>query len=105
MGRVGTGMSVKTLAMLDERLAPLANSTMPLSSHLPRRSRFGGPLALSKVHWVRPVAEINYLGWTDEPRRATVASRQTVASVEKARLKQDGAQTVPAAVAASTEGK
>ena len=35
----------------------------------PRRSRFGGPLALSKVHWVRPelVAEITYLGWTDEP--------------------------------------
>jgi len=33
----------------------------------------GGPLALSKVHWVlhwvRPqlVAEITYLGWTDEP--------------------------------------
>jgi len=35
----------------------------------PRRSRFGGPLALSKAHWVRPelVAEITYLGWTDEP--------------------------------------
>jgi len=34
-----------------------------------QRSRFGGPLALSKVHWVRPelVAEITYLGWTDEP--------------------------------------
>ena len=68
-GRVGTGMSVKTLAMLHERLAPLATSTMPLSSPLPRRSRFGGQLALSKVHWVRPelVAEITYLGWTDEP--------------------------------------
>ena len=68
-GRVGTGMSVKTLAMLHERLAPLATSKMPLSSPPPRRSRFGGPLALSKVHWVRPelVAEITYLGWTDEP--------------------------------------
>jgi ATP-dependent DNA ligase len=34
-----------------------------------------GPLALSKVHRVRPelVAEITYLGWTDEPlRRHTV---------------------------------
>ena len=42
---------------------------MPLSSPPLRRSRFGGPLALSKVHWVRPelVAEITYLGWTDEP--------------------------------------
>jgi len=61
-------------------------------------------------------------------RRATVASRQTVAdkvgigirlggchsialphrnaqAAEKVPLKQDGAQTVPAAVAASTEGK
>jgi bifunctional non-homologous end joining protein LigD len=68
-GRVGTGMSVQTLAMLDQRLEPLATSKMPLSSPPPRRSRFGGPLALSKVHWVRPelVTEITYLGWTDEP--------------------------------------
>jgi bifunctional non-homologous end joining protein LigD len=68
-GRVGTGMSVKTLAVLHQRLEPLATSKMPLSSPPPRRSRFGGPLALSKVHWVRPelVAEITYLGWTDEP--------------------------------------
>jgi bifunctional non-homologous end joining protein LigD len=68
-GRVGTGMSIETLAMLHLRLAPLTTSAMPLSSPPPRRSRFGGPLALSKVHWVRPelVAEITYLGWTDEP--------------------------------------
>jgi bifunctional non-homologous end joining protein LigD len=68
-GRVGTGMSAKTLAMLHQRLEPLATSKMPLSAPPPRRSRFGGPLALSKVHWVRPelVAEITYLGWTDEP--------------------------------------
>jgi bifunctional non-homologous end joining protein LigD len=68
-GRVGTGMSIKTLAMLHKRLEPLATSRMPLSVPPPRRSRFGGPLALSRVHWVRPelVAEITYLGWTDEP--------------------------------------
>jgi bifunctional non-homologous end joining protein LigD len=68
-GRVGTGMSIKTLAMLHQRLEPLATAKMPLSFPPPRRSRFGGPLALSKVHWVRPelVAEITYLGWTDEP--------------------------------------
>jgi bifunctional non-homologous end joining protein LigD len=62
-------MSVQTLAMLHERLEPLAIPTMPLSSPPPRRSRFGGPLALSKVHWMRPqlVAEITYLGWTGEP--------------------------------------
>src|SRR6516165_12080003 len=41
---------------------------LPAVRQRPRRSRFGGPLALSKVHWVRPelVAEITYLGWTDE---------------------------------------
>ena len=62
-------MSVKTLAMLHERLVSLATPTMPLSSPPPRRSRFGVPLALSEVHCVRPelVAEISYLGWTDEP--------------------------------------
>ena len=40
-----------------------------LSAPPPGKSRFGGPLALSKVHWLRPelVAEITYLGWTDEP--------------------------------------
>src|SRR5208283_3869479 len=43
---------------------------MPLSFPPPRRSRSGGPLALLKVHWVRPelVVEIPlYLGCTDEP--------------------------------------
>lgn len=69
VGRVGTGMSVATLSMLYERLAPLAVSTMPLSVSPPRRSRFGGTLALSKIRWVRPelVAEVTFLGWTDEP--------------------------------------
>ena len=62
-------MSVETLAMLHKRLAPLAVPKTPLSAPPPRKSRFGGPLALSKVHWVRPelIAEITYLGWTDEP--------------------------------------
>jgi len=67
-GRVGTGMSVETLAMLHARLAPLAIPTMPLTAPPPRDRRFGRPLAISKVHWVRPelVAEITYLGWTEE---------------------------------------
>jgi bifunctional non-homologous end joining protein LigD len=64
-GRVGTGMAVKTLVMVHERLRPLATKTMPLAKGPPRKQRFGGPLALSKVHWVRPelVAEITYLSW------------------------------------------
>jgi hypothetical protein len=34
----------------------------------PRTSRFGSPLVLSQVHWVRPelVAEVKYLTWTDD---------------------------------------
>jgi bifunctional non-homologous end joining protein LigD len=64
-GRVGTGMSVETLGRLQERLKPLATPRMPLAAPPPRKTRFGGPLALSNVHWVRPelVAEITYLGW------------------------------------------
>jgi bifunctional non-homologous end joining protein LigD len=34
----------------------------------PRASRFGSPLVLSRVHWVRPelVAEVKYLTWTED---------------------------------------
>ncbi len=34
----------------------------------PRDSRFGSPLKLSKVHWVRPelVVEVTYLTWTED---------------------------------------
>jgi ATP-dependent DNA ligase len=73
-GRVGTGMPVETLAMLHERLKPLAIKTMPLSVPPPREQRFGGPLALSKVHCVRPelVAEITYLTWAEGLLRQTV---------------------------------
>ena len=39
---------------------------MPLAVPPPRDSRFGSPLVLSRVHWVRPelVAEVKYLTWT-----------------------------------------
>ena len=41
---------------------------MPLAVPPPRDSRFGSPLVLSRVHWVRPelVAEVRYLIWTDD---------------------------------------
>jgi len=34
----------------------------------PRTGRFGSPLVLSGVHWVRPelVTEVKYLTWTDD---------------------------------------
>ncbi len=73
-GRVGTGVPVETLAMLHERLKPLAVERMPLSAPPPREQRFGCPLALSKVHWVRPelVVEITYLTWAEGLLRQTV---------------------------------
>ena len=38
----------------------------PLSVLPPRKTRFGSPLVLSRVHWVEPklVAEITFLTWT-----------------------------------------
>jgi len=41
---------------------------MPLDMPPPRDSRFGSPLTLSCVHWVRPalVVEVKYLNWTDD---------------------------------------
>src|ERR1700694_3258714 len=56
------------LARLWRRLQPLATAEMPLEVPPPRTSRFGSPLVLSRVHWVRPelVAEVKYLTWTDD---------------------------------------
>jgi ATP-dependent DNA ligase len=65
-GRVGTGMPDKVLADLRRHLDPLARKTPPLNVLPPRKTRFGSPLVLSRVHWVEPklVAEITYLTWT-----------------------------------------
>jgi ATP-dependent DNA ligase len=74
-GRVGTGMPGKVLADLRRRLEPLARKTSPLNVLPPRKTRFGSPLVLSRVHWVEPklVAEITYLTWTaDSLLRHTV---------------------------------
>jgi bifunctional non-homologous end joining protein LigD len=67
-GRAGTGMPMRELARLSARLKPLATDRMPLDVPPPRGSRFGSPLVLSRVHWVRPelVAEVTYLEWTDD---------------------------------------
>jgi DNA ligase D-like protein (predicted ligase) len=67
-GRAGTGIKQAELQRLWRRLQPLATDTMPLEVPPPRSSRFGSPLVLSRVHWVRPelVAEVKYLTWTDD---------------------------------------
>jgi bifunctional non-homologous end joining protein LigD len=67
-GRAGSGISDAELERLWHRLQPLATKKMPLHVPPPRTSRFGSPLALSRVHWVRPelVAEVTFLTWTQD---------------------------------------
>ncbi len=67
-GRAGTGMNTEQLRRLRETFDPLATPESQLDVRPPRGSRFGSPLVLSRVHWVRPemVAEITYLTWTDD---------------------------------------
>jgi DNA ligase D-like protein (predicted ligase) len=67
-GRVGSGIKQAELERLWQKLQPLAVTAMPLAVPPPRSSRFGSPLVLSRVHWVRPelVAEVKYLTWTDD---------------------------------------
>jgi ATP-dependent DNA ligase len=54
------------LERLWQRLQPLAIDKMPLAAPPPRGTRFGSPLVLSRVHWVRPevVVEVSYVEWT-----------------------------------------
>ena len=67
-GRAGTGINTAELERLWRRLQPLATDKMPLEVPPPRGNRFGAPLVLSRVHWVRPelVAEVKFLTWTDD---------------------------------------
>ena len=67
-GRAGTGMPDKELETLWRKLQPLAVDKMPLAEAPPRNSRFGSPLVLSRVHWVRPemVVAVSYLTWTED---------------------------------------
>ena len=67
-GRAGTGMNDRELKRLAGVLAPLQAPKMPLVALPPRDSRFGSPLQLSKVHWVRPelVVEVTYLTGTED---------------------------------------
>jgi ATP-dependent DNA ligase len=67
-GRVGTGISQAELGLLWRRLQPLATPEMPLQVAPPRTNRFGSPLVLSRVHWVRPelVVAVKYRTWTDD---------------------------------------
>jgi bifunctional non-homologous end joining protein LigD len=67
-GRVGSGINQAELQRPSRKLQPLATDTMPLAAPPPRNSRFGSPLELSRVHWVRPelAVEVEYLAWTND---------------------------------------
>jgi bifunctional non-homologous end joining protein LigD len=67
-GRVGSGINQAELGRLWQILQPLATDKMPLDVPPPRSNRFGSPLILSRVHWVRPelVIEVKFLTWTDD---------------------------------------
>jgi DNA ligase D-like protein (predicted ligase) len=73
-GRAGTGLPVAELERLWQRLQPLVVDKMPLAMPPPRNSRFGSPLVLSRVHWVRPemVVEVSYVEWTPDGLRHVV---------------------------------
>jgi ATP-dependent DNA ligase len=60
-------MPDKVLADLRRRLSPWREPVRRWAPP-PRKTRFGSPLVLSRVHWVEPqlVAEITYLTWTDD---------------------------------------
>jgi DNA ligase D-like protein (predicted ligase) len=66
-GRAGTGFNERELARLAGVLKPLETPRMPLDKPPPCENRFGSPLELSRVHWVRPevVVEVTYLTWTE----------------------------------------
>jgi ATP-dependent DNA ligase len=59
---------LQKLERLYARLQPLAEPKMPLSQPPPRGSRFGSPLVLSRLHWVRPemVVEVSYVEMTPD---------------------------------------
>ena len=67
-GRVGTGMATGELERVWRRLQPLGRAAMPLSVPPPRGGRFGSPLQLSRVHWMRPemVVEVSFAEWTPD---------------------------------------
>jgi bifunctional non-homologous end joining protein LigD len=67
-GGAGTGIDNAELERLWRRLQPLATDGMPLVAPSPRSTRFGSPLVLSRVPWVRLelVAKIRFLAWTED---------------------------------------
>ena len=94
-GRAGTGFTETELKRLAGVLRLLEVRQMPLDKPPPRETRFGSPLELSRVHWVRPevVVEVTYLTWTEggllravsyQGQREDKPARQVVRSIPHA---------------------
>jgi ATP-dependent DNA ligase len=59
---------MRSLSGYGSVFVPLTVGEMPLSVPPPLGGRFGLPLVLSRVHWVRPelVVEVSYAEWTPD---------------------------------------
>ena len=67
-GRVGHGHEPEDVRDAAQAPPSAGGQKMPLATPPPRDNRFGRPLKLARVHWLRPelVAEITYLSWPDD---------------------------------------
>jgi ATP-dependent DNA ligase len=92
-GRAGTGMPVAELERLWHRLHPLAVTRMPLEVPPPRGGRFGSPLVLSRVHWVRPEMVVSYAEWTPDGLLRHVVQGDAAAPAALAHLADKREQT------------
>jgi bifunctional non-homologous end joining protein LigD len=73
LGIVRTGAGRSHL----RRSGSIADIPASVPTPPPRSTRFGSPLVLSRMHWVRPelVAEVKFLTWTDDNLRRPGAPR------------------------------
>jgi bifunctional non-homologous end joining protein LigD len=67
-GRAGTGLPNAELERLWQRHQPWRSTKYGWTSRHPQGSRFGSPLVLSRVHWVRPemVVEVSFVERTPD---------------------------------------
>ncbi len=67
-GRGGRGITDRELARLIKRFKPLVIRDAPLDVMPPTSSRFGQPLNLARVRWMRPelVCAVKFLAWTED---------------------------------------
>ena len=74
-GRAGTGFTETELKRLAGVLQPLEVQRMPLDKPPPRETRFGSPLELSRVHWMRLPSK-KLAARANEPRSRPTAPKR-----------------------------